>query len=97
MMSLIQCPIGSRFSSIGDNPIYYAVTEEISPGTYYIESEQVGTENNKYVGELLPLDNFNGLVSATLLSVDITARDDETDDDLRKRILNTKDIVFIWW
>lgn len=86
-------PIGSRFSSIGDNPIYYAVTEEISPGTYYIESEQVGTENNKYVGELLPLDNFNSLVSATLLSIDITARDDETDDDLRKRILNTKDIV----
>lgn len=85
--------IGSRFSSIGENPIYYQVFMEESPGIYRLKAEQNGTQGNKYIGTLLPLDNFNGLVSATLTSVLIPARDMESDDELRQRILNAKEVV----
>lgn len=85
--------IGSRFSSVGDNPIYYQVILEESPGMYRMKAEQSGTQGNKYIGTLLPLDNFNGLVGATLTNVLIPARDTESDDELRVRILNAREVV----
>src|SRR5699024_11400314 len=47
---------------------------------------------NQYIGQLLPVDNFNGLGEATLTEITIPARDAESDDDLRARILKTYEI-----
>lgn len=84
--------IGSRFSSIGDEPIYYAVTEKVSEGVYRLTAEESGPAGNEYVGVLLPLDNFNDFGQALLTEITVPARDDETDDSLRARVIAEKGV-----
>ena len=84
--------IGSRFSSIGDEPIYYAVTEKVSEGVYRLTAEESGPVGNEYVGVLLPLDNFNDFGQALLTEITVPARDDETDDSLRARVIAEKGV-----
>lgn len=79
--------LGLRFSSIGDNPVYYIVDEKITDGTYSLKASIAGDAGNRYTGQILPVDNISGLGYATITKVTITARDEETDDDLRARIL----------
>ena len=74
---------GSRFSTIGDDPVYFSVISEEEPGVYRMLAEVAGSKGNEYIGEILPIDNFNGLVSAQLLEIVIPARDTEEDDSLR--------------
>lgn len=86
--------IGSRFSSTGDDLVYYRViVEESEPGTYRMQAETEGEIGNKFIGTLLPLDNFNGLAEAVLTEILIPSRDTESDDDLRKRIIEAKEVV----
>lgn len=80
---------GNRFSSIGENPVYYAVVRQTVAGAYTLLCEEKGTKGNQYVGQLLPVDHFNGLGSGYLTEVTIPARDTESDDNLRARILKT--------
>lgn len=84
--------IGSRFSSIGDEPIYYAVTEKVNDGVYRLTAEESGSVGNEYVGVLLPLDNFNDFGQAMLTEITVPARDDETDDSLRARVIAEKGV-----
>lgn len=79
--------LGLRFSSIGDNPVYYIVDEKITDGTYSLKASIAGDAGNRYTGQILPVDNISGLGYATITKVTIPARDEETDDDLRARIL----------
>lgn len=84
---------GDRFSSISDNPVYYTVIQPLeAPGEYNLLAETPGQVGNQYVGTLLPIDNYNGLATAELLEIVIPARDEETDDSLRERILKTYQI-----
>ena len=86
--------IGSRFSSVGDNPIHYQVIgAESEPGVYRMQSVVEGDIGNEYIGPLLPIDNFNGLGEALLIDVLIPAREKETDEELRKRVIDAKDVV----
>nr|WP_231609105.1 baseplate J/gp47 family protein [Enterococcus gallinarum] len=86
--------IGSRFSSMGDDPVLYTViASEKEAGIYQLQAETAGDSGNKYIGVLLPLDNFNGLAEAVLTDIIIPARDIETDDELRKRMVDAKEIV----
>lgn len=81
---------GNRFSSIDDDPVYYSIIKQDTDPLYYtLLAETAGTRGNQYVGQLLPIDHFNGLASAELIEVVIPARDEESDDDLRSRILKT--------
>lgn len=81
---------GNRFSSIDDDPVYYSVIQQDADPLYYtLLAETAGTRGNQYVGQLLPIDHFNGLATAELIEVVIPARDEESDDDLRARILKT--------
>ncbi len=76
-------PIGSRFAL---NDITLKITEKIAAGQFKATCEQLGTVGNQYGGTILPVDNINGLGSAELVSAPlITARDEETDDELRAR------------
>ncbi|MBE9390002.1 baseplate J/gp47 family protein [Vagococcus salmoninarum] len=92
--SAFNLAIGSRFSSVGEEPIYYTVVaSENEPGVYRMQAETEGDRGNEYIGVLLPIDNFNGLGEATLIDVVIPARNTETDDDLRLRVIDAKEVV----
>lgn len=88
----MEIPLNSRFSTIGENPINYYVENyhfdeegRPIPGTYDLRCEQLGREGNNYVGALLPISFINNLKTATMSDVVISARDKETDDELRQR------------
>lgn len=85
--------MGSRFSSIGDDPVYYTVIVAEEEGVFRLQAEIAGESGNKYIGVLLPLNNFNGLAEAMVTEILIPARDTETDEELRKRIIDSKEIV----
>ncbi|MBO1094952.1 baseplate J/gp47 family protein [Enterococcus casseliflavus] len=85
--------MGSRFSSIGDDPVYYTVIAAEEEGVFRLQAEIAGESGNKYIGVLLPLNNFNGLAEAMVTEILIPARDTETDEELRKRIIDSKEIV----
>lgn len=85
--------MGSRFSSIGDDPVYYTVIAAEEEGIFHFQAETAGESGNKYIGVLLPLNNFNGLAEAMVTEILIPARDTETDEELRKRIIDSKEIV----
>lgn len=89
----VDIPIGSRFA-IAD--ITLVLTEKIAVGQYKAECEQYGTVGNQYSGEILPVDNINGLGSAVLVQEAlIPARDTETDESLRERFyLSTRQVPF---
>lgn len=83
---------GNRFSSIGEDTIYYSIIQQTVDGTYTLTCESAGMVGNQYVGQLLPIDHFNGLGGGNITEITIPARDVETDDDLRARILKTYEI-----
>lgn len=85
--------MGSRFSSVGDDPVYYTVIAAEEEGIFRLQAEIAGESGNKYIGVLLPLNNFNGLAEAMVTEILIPARDTETDEELRKRIIDSKEIV----
>ena len=85
--------IGTRFSSIGTEPVYYDVTKKIMDGQFTLTAEISGNSGNRYVGQILPVDNISGLGYAEITEVTIPARDEETDDDLRSRILESYELT----
>ncbi|MEY8370114.1 baseplate J/gp47 family protein [Aerococcaceae bacterium 50-4] len=84
---------GSRFSSIGEHPVYYKVTEKLTDGKYHLTAEIPGMAGNEYIGTILPLDNLNDFGQAIITEVTIPARDIETDDSLRKRVISEKKVT----
>lgn len=89
-------PINSRFSTISDiNPITYqaiAVYEEDGqaiPGCYQLQCEVAGSIGNEYAGPLTQITNVRGIRSATMSTLLVPARDEETDDELRSRYFET--------
>lgn len=86
---------GSRFAAINThNNIVYKVVEAFKdtnnievPGAYILECENIGTEGNGYMGDLLPITYINNIKSATLTSIITAARDEETDEELKARYL----------
>lgn len=85
---LTDIPIGSRFSTTNlENGYVYAAISKVSEGRFLLESEAVGSDPNRYVGDLLPLSNINGLVSAKMIGNEVSGREIETDEDLRARYL----------
>lgn len=83
---------GDRFSSVGDSPVYYAVVNQISDGVYTLKCEATGSVGNQYIGQLLPIDHFNGLGAGNITEIIIPSRDVEDDESLRARILKTYEV-----
>lgn len=89
---VLQLREGDRFSTTGDNPVYFSVLQDIGDGYYNLMCETEGIVGNEYLGQLLPIDHINSLATANLVEIVIPARDQETDDSLRERILKTYQI-----
>lgn len=78
---------GTRFASIGENDVYFAVTEPLdSPGEYELEAEEPGAEGNSYYGQLLPVTSITGLGTSEINDVLVPGRSTESDEDLRTRL-----------
>lgn len=85
--------LGTRFSSIGDEPVYYKITALTDiAGTYLMTADEAGSTGNEYVGTILPIDNLNNFGQAEITEISIPARDDETDESLRSRVIAEKGI-----
>lgn len=93
--------IGSLFCTIDDNKdnvINYTVVEQyendgvIVPGSYILECQLEGTIGNTYFGEILPLTDMDTLGSATLTTILVPARDEESNDSVKQRYYDTFNI-----
>lgn len=82
----LELPIGTRFSC---DTLNYAVTEKIQDGVYKLTCETAGTEGNRHLGILIPIDYIDGLATAELTEVLIPAEDDEDVESLRERYFNS--------
>lgn len=83
--------LGTRFSSIGDEPVYYKITALTDiAGTYLMTADEAGSTGNEYVGTILPIDNLNNFGQAEITEISIPARDDESDGSLRSRVIAEK-------
>lgn len=85
--------VGDRFASIGETPIFYTVTKINDDLTGELTAEVPGSGANGYIGQILPVTPNDRVNWAEILEVTIPARDEETDEHLRKRLLNTNSWV----
>lgn len=76
--------IGARFTLDG---LTYAVTELLNDAehSYILQCETLGTEGNRHLGTLIPINYIAGLTSAELTEVIVHARDDEDTEVFRQR------------
>lgn len=79
-------PVGSRFS--GDN-LNYIVTEKIATGQFKMLCETPGQGGNRYQGTLFPIDFIEGLGAARLADILINGEDEESDEELYSRYLES--------
>lgn len=91
-------PLGARFSTISDvNPINYVVIaayydeelQAVQPGYYELQCEVAGSEGNEYAGSLVNITNILGIGSAIMSTLLTPARDQEDDEELRERYLES--------
>ncbi|MDO4327016.1 MAG: baseplate J/gp47 family protein [bacterium] len=77
-----EVPIGSRFSI---DLLNYRVTQKIGEWVYWLECETAGSEGNRHLGTLIPIQYIPGLTSAELTEVLIPGEDEEETEHLRSR------------
>ena len=82
-------PIGARFSTInGADSINFVVTSAVSTTQYQLTAETPGSIGNDYTGAILPITAIQGLTSAQITDILIPGDDEETDSDLRARLIS---------
>lgn len=89
----VNVEVGDRFASIAESPIFYTVIKANDDGTAEMQAEEAGTSANSYLGQVLPVTPNDNLAWAEITEVTIPARDKETDDHLRARLLNSNSWV----
>ena len=85
----INVEVGDRFASIAESPIFYTVIKANNDGTAEMQAEEAGTSANSYIGQVLPVTPNDNLAWAEITEIIAPARDAETDDHLRERILKS--------
>lgn len=86
--------IGDRFASIGVEPVYYKLTKLSNvSGQATLTAETAGEVGNSYIGQLLPISAIAGFGNAVVNEVIIPARNAETDDELRERLLTSNEVI----
>ncbi|KEF40400.1 putative phage Mu protein gp47-like protein [Schinkia azotoformans MEV2011] len=80
----LDVPLGSRFRL---NNVVYVVERKITSGEFALRAETSGAVGNIDFGILLPIEQINGLGTATLIDVMTPGEDVETDNSLRNRFL----------
>ena len=91
----VSIPIGSRFSTVnGTNSINFtasatATVEDPQEGSFYYQmtAETPGSIGNEYTGPIIPISTIPGLTSAQMTSILVPGDDEETDSELRQRLI----------
>ncbi|NYV63823.1 baseplate J/gp47 family protein [Bacillus sp. Gen3] len=79
-------PVNSRFRL---NDIIYQAISQISDGEYRLESETPGVVGNQEYGDLLPVESIDGLGRAILSDVLIPGEDEESDESLYAKFVES--------
>lgn len=82
----VDIAIGSRFSL---NELNYTIVEKIENGSYKIACDTVGAVGNKYFGDLIPIDNIQGLENISITELLIPGEDEEETEEFRSRYFNS--------
>ena len=85
--------IGDQFASIGETPIFYTVQKINDDLTGELTADDPGTTANSYIGQILPVTSNDTLSWAEITEIVAPARDEETDDHLRDRLLKADDWI----
>lgn len=82
-------PLGSRFSTVnGSSSINFIATAATdNPNEFQLTAETPGTIGNDYTGTILPITFIQGLTSAQITDILVPGDDEETDDELRTRLI----------
>ncbi len=89
----MEIPIGSRFNLKELNYKAIASIESEDEGVYYyeMECEAIGTQGNKFFGELSPIEYIDNDLTGELVELLIPAEDEEDTEALRERYFNSFD------
>lgn len=82
---------GQRFNIGEMNYVFTGKRVEDEKGGWEVQCEKAGTEGNKYLGSMIPMDYVAGLERAELTEVLIPGRDEEDTEELRKRYFDSFD------
>ena len=87
----IAVEIGAEFS--GDD-YDYIITEQIdeTTHTYRLECEETGSEPNAWLGELIAIDEVEGLETAELTKLLVEGKEEEDEESYRMRLLDSFEI-----
>ncbi|RMC39555.1 hypothetical protein F5ESL0236_04680 [Lactobacillus sp. ESL0236] len=85
--------IGDKFASIGETPIFYTVQKVNDDFTAEMTADEPGTRANSYIGQVMPVTSNDSLNWAEITEIVAPARDEETDDHLRDRLLRSDDWI----
>lgn len=77
---------GQRFN-IGE--MNYVVKEQIVPGQYQVQCEEVGEIGNQFLGQMIPMEYIDGLETATLTELLIPGEDEEDTEVFRQRYFDS--------
>lgn len=77
---------GQRFN-IGE--MNYVVKEQIAPGQYQVQCEEVGEVGNQFLGQMIPMEYIDGLETATLTDLLIPGEDEEDTEVFRQRYFDS--------
>ncbi len=76
---------GQRFNIGEMNYVLTAKRVEDEEGGWEVQCEKAGTDGNKYLGPMIPMDYVAGLETAELTEVLVPGRGEEDTEELRKR------------
>lgn len=83
---LFDIPIGTMVTPKGNGNLLYTLIEKEAVGTYKARCQETGKIGNEYIGECDLLDNVQNVGSIMMADIIESARDEETDSELRDRI-----------
>lgn len=79
---------GARFTLPEDSSITFEYIGK-TDGYNILKCEQTGTKGNEHVGTILPLVPIKNLIEAKITSTYKPAEDEETDEELRERVVDS--------
>lgn len=79
---------GARFTLPEDSSITFEYIGK-TDGYNILKCEQTGTKGNEHVGTILPLVPIKNLIEAKITSTYKPAEDEETDEELRERVIDS--------
>ncbi|KAA8371096.1 baseplate J/gp47 family protein [Leuconostoc carnosum] len=84
---------GDRFATMSANSVFFTVKQTNGQGSAILVAESTGTGGNSYLGQILPVTANDNISVAKITKIVVPARDNETDEELRYRLLETSNVI----